>query len=288
MTFQHCGIVGLGLLGGSLACDFRRHFPDMRITGIARRQQTLQLAGEMHHGGTTIFDELSADFTALRTADLVLLCTPVQTIISHLAQLAPVLTPGTVLSDVGSTKRAIMNAASTLYAAETVFIGGHPMAGSDRMGLENARIDLFREATWALCVPPGGESAATRLQQLLSAIGAHPLVIDAAQHDDLVALTSHLPHVLAAALTNQVLGHAYGDAVLPFLAGGFRDSTRIAASHPEMWRDIMLTNRDRITAALNALIDELQQWRDAIRTGDAPHVEALLTQAQRRREQLNK
>lgn len=287
MNFQHCAIIGLGLLGGSLAYDLRRVYPKIVISGIARRDVTLQFAANMKLEGMPLFDHLSSELSAISSADLVIICTPVQTIMKQLASVAALLSPGAIVSDVGSTKRAIMNTASTLFTGTSSFIGGHPMAGSDQVGLENSRPFLYQQASWALCVPAGKEEQAAKLAELAGNIGARPLIIDAAEHDELVALTSHLPHVLAASLTNQVLGNALGDSVLPFIAGGFRDTTRIAAGHPEMWRDILLTNRDRITSALNRHLEDIITWRDAIRAGDSPHVEALLSQARERRKKLN-
>lgn len=286
MIFSHCSIIGLGLLGGSLALDLRRLYPGMAITGIARRQETLDEAAALHEGNTPVFTHLTTDVTAVRAADLIVLCTPVLTIVNQLAEIAPHLAPGTVVTDVGSTKRMIMNAAATVLPAQVAFVGGHPMAGSEQVGLSASYAGLYTGATWALCAAAGAEEAATRLAALVEALGARPLPIDPDLHDDLVALSSHLPHVAAAALTNTTLGSGQGDAVRPFLAGGFRDTTRIAAASPAMWRDICLTNRDRLLAALDAYLAELTSWRDAIRYGDAPHLEALLTTACQRRKQL--
>lgn len=286
MNFQHCTIVGLGLLGGSLAYDLRRVYPGMIITGIARRDSTLQFAATLQWNNQKLFDHLDSKLSAVKSADLVILCTPVQTIIKQLTDIAPLLSPGVIISDVGSTKRAIMNTASMIFTGSTSFIGGHPMAGSDQVGIENSHPFLYQQACWALCVPDGKEQEASRFAELISDIGALPISIAAEEHDEIVALTSHLPHVLAASLTNQVLGNSLGDLVLPFIAGGFRDTTRIAAAHPEMWRDILLTNRDRITAALNHHLADITCWRDAIRDGDSPHVEALLSQACERRKKI--
>jgi prephenate dehydrogenase len=287
MTFRHLGIVGLGLLGGSLAMDARRLFPDMAVTGVARRRDTLDEAARLQVDGATVFTHLATGLDALRDADLVVLCTPVQTIIAQLAALAPLLAPGTVVTDVGSTKRAILNAASTALPPSVFFVGGHPMAGSDRAGLSYAREGLYRGATWGFCIPAGAEAAAARVQAFVTALGARPLVIDPDEHDAIVALSSHLPHVTASALTNVTLGSAQADALIPFIAGGFRDATRVAAASPAMWRDICLTNRDRLSVAILQLIDELATWREAIRAGDAAHLEALLTTASHRRERLN-
>jgi len=287
MIFHHCGIVGLGLLGGSLALDLRKQFPGMRITGIARRDTALAEAAAMRCEGVRVFSSVSRDLDAVRTADLVVLCTPIKSIIDQLAQLSPIFAAGTLVTDVGSSKRAIMNAAATVMPPAVHFIGGHPMAGSDRAGLSHARAGLYRGATWAICIPPGEDEAAERLIALVEALGAHPLTIDAELHDDLVAQTSHLPHVIAGALTNLVLGGARFDLLEPFLAGGFRDCTRIAAASPAMWRDILLTNRDRVLLALEAMRAEIDNWQQAIQAGDAPHLEALLTTAHQRRERLN-
>lgn len=287
MAFQHCTIIGLGLLGGSLALDLREQFPGMHITGVARRASTLADAALMQHEGATVFTTLTCELDAVRAADLVILCTPVQTIIDHLATLAPLFAAGTVVTDVGSTKRAIMNAAATVIPPAVHFIGGHPMAGSDRAGLSFARAGLYRGATWAFCIPPGEEAAAERLVAVTETLGARPLTLDAELHDDLVAHTSHLPHILAGALTNLVLGGAHSEISAPFIAGGFRDCTRIAAANPAMWRDILLTNRDRVLIALDAMRAECDRWEEAILGCDAPHLEALLTTAHQRRERLN-
>lgn len=274
------------MLGGSLALDLRKRFPAMTITGIARRADTLQEASALRMDGMPIFTHLSCDPAAVQGADLVVLCTPVQTIVTQVLELAPYLSPGTLVTDVGSTKRVIMNAATALPAG-VHFIGGHPMAGSDRKGLSHARLNLYKGATWAICVPPGEECAAERLIELVEHLGAVPLPIDAGFHDELVALSSHLPHVVAAALANVVLGHPRADALQSFIAAGFKDTTRIAASSPAMWRDICLANRDYILAALDDLLRELGAWRAALSARDAAHLEALFTTARERRESLN-
>lgn len=286
MPFHHTAIIGLGLLGGSLALDLRKRFPAMTITGIARREETLQEASALRMDGAPVFTHLSRELSVVRGADLVVFCTPVQTIVAQVLEMAPFLEPGAVVTDVGSTKRVIMNAATALPAG-VHFVGGHPMAGSDRKGLAHARLNLYRGATWAVCVPPGSEAAAERFVALIETLGAIPLPIEAGFHDELVALSSHLPHVVAAALSNVVLGNPHASALQPFIAGGFKDTTRIAASSSAMWRDICLANRDYILAALDSLLRELNAWREALSARDAAHLEALFTAARERREELN-
>jgi len=288
MTFTHCGIVGLGLLGGSLVIDLRHEFPQMRLTGIARRRQTLEDAAGLRVDDMPVFTHLSRELGAIKGADLVVLCTPVQTVIQQLAGIATFVSPGTVVTDVGSTKRMVMNAAATALPPGVFFVGGHPMAGSDRAGLSHARAGLYRNATWALCAPEGAQEAADRVAALVEEIGARPLRIDADLHDRLVALTSHLPHVTACALAALVLGDSQTELIRAFIAGGFRDTTRVAAANTAMWRDICLTNRDNIARELTEMIAALEQWRDAIRAGDVPHLEALLSRAHTLREDLNR
>lgn len=286
MTFRQCGIVGLGLLGGSLALDLRAAFPEMELIGVARRVETTRMAAAMHIGGLPVFTTLSHDLSTLRNTELIFLCTPVQTIIQQLAELANIVAPGTIITDVGSTKRLVMNAAVAALPATITFIGGHPMAGREQSGLEAAVAGLYRNATWALCVPTGAAAAGDNLAALITAIGACPHRIDAQTHDEIVARTSHLPHVVAAALANAVLGRNFDAVAQQFIAGGFRDTTRVAAGVPDMWRDILLTNRDQVLPALDDLLSELNNWREAVRTGDAPYLEALLTTAQQRREKV--
>ncbi len=286
MPFTHCCLIGLGLLGGSLAIDLRRHCPGITLTGLARRQETLDQAAALRADDRPVFDHLARDLSAAAHADLVVLCTPVQTEIEQLAALAPLLAPGAVVTDVGSTKRMVMNAAATVLPAGVCFVGGHPMAGSDRAGLAHARADLYRGATWALCLPAGAEDAGARLAALLERLGARPLLLDPDTHDAVVALTSHLPHVIACALAAQVLGAQDQALARAFIAGGFRDTTRIAAANTAMWRDILLTNRDNLVRELNAMLASLTQWRDALRAGDEPVLDALLTTAHTLREEL--
>ena len=288
MTFSHGSIVGLGLLGGSLAIDLRHHFPRMTLTGIARRRHTLDDAAALRVDDAPVFTHLSTELSAVQGADLIVLCTPVQTVIEQLVDIAPFVSPGAVVTDVGSTKRMVMNAAATALPAGVPFVGGHPMAGSDRAGLSHARAGLYRHATWALCAPAGAEDAAAKLAALVEAVGARPLPIAADLHDGLVALTSHLPHIAACALAAQVLGDPQAELVRSFIAGGFRDTTRIAAANTAMWRDICLTNRHNIVREINAMIAALEQWRDALRNNDAPHLEALLARAHTLREELNR
>ncbi len=288
IKFKKVAIVGLGLLGGSLAVDLRMLSPDIQIVGIARRQETLEEAKLLAVDGVAVFNILSRQIKDCADSELIILCTPVQTIIDQLAELAVIISPGSIITDVGSTKRAIMNSASTVIPDGVFFVGGHPMAGSDKAGLLHAHTGLYKGATWALCENEKSGKAAEKLSSLIAELGASPIIIDPESHDDIVSLTSHLPHLVASALVNAVFNSNYEEMALPFMAGGFRDTTRIAAGNPALWRDILMTNRDRVLASLASLITELSTWRDALQSGDEPYLEALLSSASDRRTMVNK
>ncbi len=289
IKFKKVAIVGLGLLGGSIAIDLRSLSPCIEIIGIARRNETIIEADQLFVDEKKIFNQLSSDIAATSCCDLVILCTPVQTIIDQLAQLSLILNPETIVTDVGSTKRAIMNSAVTAMPDDIYFVGGHPMAGSDKAGLSHARAGLYKGATWALCEneKSGGDSA-EKLYSLITLLGASPIIIDAESHDDIVSLTSHLPHLVASSLVNAVFSSNYDEMALPFMAGGFRDTTRIAAGNPALWRDILMTNRDRVLSSLSLLINELSAWREALQSGDEPYLQALLSSASEKRMMINK
>lgn len=288
IKFNKVAIVGLGLLGGSLAIDLRLLSPDIEIVGIARRQETLVEAELLNIDGIKIFNKLSNNIVDCSGCDLVVLCTPVQTIIDQLAQLSSFIEPETIITDVGSTKRAIMNSASAIIPQGVYFVGGHPMAGSDKAGLSHAHAGLYKCATWALCENEKSGESVEKLFGLIASLGASPIIIDADSHDDVVSLTSHLPHLVASALVNTVFSSNYEELALPFMAGGFRDTTRVAAGSSALWRDILMTNRDRVLTSLTKLISELSIWREALQSGDEPYLEALLSTASERRLMVNK
>jgi prephenate dehydrogenase len=288
IKFNKVAIVGLGLLGGSLAIDLRLLSPDIEIIGIARRQETLVEAELLNIDGIKIFNKLSNNIVDCLGSDLIVLCTPVQTIIDQLAQLSSFIESETIITDVGSTKRAIMNSASAVIPEGVYFVGGHPMAGSDKAGLSHAHAGLYKGATWALCENEKSGESVEKLLGLIASLGASPIIIDADSHDDVVSLTSHLPHLVASALVNTVFSSNYEELALPFMAGGFRDTTRVAAGNSALWRDILMTNRDRVLTSLTKLISELSIWREALQSGDEPYLEALLSTASERRVMVNK
>src|SRR5208283_4788713 len=256
--FRRVAIVGLGLLGGSWGLALKKAGFTGRIVGYARRAETRQQA--LSAGAV---DEGFGDVTeAVRGADLVILATPVAVILDHLPRLQPHLSPRALITDVGSTKRRICERAAELYAQGPLFLGGHPMAGKERSGLENADARLFENARYVLTPLKPGHLDDGRVQAfraLVEAIRARPLTIDPANHDLAVAYLSHLPQLLSSGLASLMEEkHASENLSLEVAASGFRDVTRLADSPYSVWRDICLTNLENIQRALDALIEKLE------------------------------
>jgi prephenate dehydrogenase len=254
-------IVGLGLLGGSWGLALKKAGFTGRIVGYARRAETREQAL-----GEGAVDEVCADVTeAVREADLVILATPVAVILDHLARLQPHFSPQALITDVGSTKRRICERAAGHYAQRPLFLGGHPMAGKERSGLENADARLFENARYVLTPLKPGDFDDGRVQAfraLVAAIGARPLTSDPAAHDRAVAYLSHLPQLLSSALAGLIdEKYTAEDLSLELAATGFRDVTRLADSPYSVWRDICLTNTENIQMALDALIQKLESIR---------------------------
>ncbi len=256
--FRRVAIVGLGLLGGSLGLALKKAGFAGRIVGYARRAETRDQA--LRAGA---IDEAFTDVTgAVRGADLVILATPVAVILDQLPRLQPHLSPQALITDVGSTKRRICKLAAELYAEAPLFLGGHPMAGKERSGLENADARLFKNARYVLTpIKPEhlNDARVQAFRRLVTAIGARPLTTDPATHDLAVAYLSHLPQLISSGLASMVEEkHTNEGLTLEVAASGFRDVTRLADSPYSIWRDICLTNTENIQMALDALIQKLE------------------------------
>jgi len=258
--FQKVGIVGLGLIGGSIALAARQIWPASLVIGVDNKD-VLETAMRLH-----AIDVAADDPYVLAEADLVILAAPVKQNIELLAGLDGNVTQPAVVTDVGSTKRAIMDAARGLPPRFS-FIGGHPLGGAAKGGLEHARPDLFEGRPWLLTPPAGSLDAVEKLSAFVTALGAQPRVMDVATHDRLLAFLSHLPQLTASALMN-VVGNAVGAQGLGLSGKGLADTTRLASSPAEIWRDIAATNADEIGPALDALIDVLQDLRRDLPAGD--------------------
>ena len=258
--FDTIGIVGLGLIGGSIALAARQLWPNALVIGVDNKD-VLETAMRLH-----AIDVAADDPYVLAEADLVILAAPVKQNIELLAGLDENVHQPAVVTDVGSTKRAIVDAARGLPPKFT-FVGGHPLGGAAKSGLENARPDLFVGRPWLLTPSTDSVEAVEKLSAFVTALGAVPRVVDVATHDRLLAFLSHLPQLTASALMH-VVGNAVGAQGLGLSGKGLADTTRLASSPPEIWRDIAATNADEIGPALDALIDLLQDLRRDLPTGD--------------------
>jgi len=258
--FQKVGIVGLGLIGGSIALAARQIWPASLVIGVDNKD-VLETAMRLH-----AIDVAADDPYVLAEADLVILAAPVKQNIDLLRDLDDNVTQPAVVTDVSSTKRAIVDAARGLPPKFT-FIGGHPLGGAAKGGLENARPDLFSGRPWLLTPTTESGDAIEKLSAFVTALGAEPRVVDVATHDRLLAFLSHLPQLTASALMS-VVGGAVGSQGLDLSGKGLADTTRLASSPPEIWRDIAATNADEIGPALDALIDVLQDLRRDLPKGD--------------------
>lgn len=261
--FRCVAIVGVGLIGGSLGMALRARRLAGRVLGIPRRQETIDEAVQVG-----AIDEGTLDLSRVREADLVVLAPPVLTIPPLVEAMSPYLQPGALVTDVGSTKAELLRCLEPMLPPEVDLVGGHPMAGSERGGVTAGRADLFEGAVWVLTRSARSSAGSVQaLSQLVRQLGATPVQMDAAPHDDAVARISHLPHVVAAALAEAAAAGSVPEETLRLLvAGGFKSTTRIAASPPEMWRDICLTNREAILAALDDFERCLAQFREALTT----------------------
>jgi prephenate dehydrogenase len=271
-------------MGSSLGLAIRDRQVFPRVTGWARRAETRRLA---RAAGLEVEETLSE---AVRRADLVVLCTPVLTFERLLSELVPHLKPGAVVTDVGSTKFAVMTVAEKILSGTGIhFVGSHPMAGSEKTGWEAGRADLYEGAT-VIVVPPtvmntAASAAVARVVELWAGVGGRVVQLSARVHDDRTARTSHLPHLLSALLV-QTVARGGAESVRDLCGPGFRDTSRLADGSPEMWHDIIQTNRQAITVELHALRDELDLFLKRLEAGDGESVRAYLDEARVLRERL--
>jgi prephenate dehydrogenase len=277
VLFDKIGIVGLGLIGGSIALAARQLWPTSLVIGVDNKD-VLETAMRLH-----AIDVAADDLIVLAEADVVILAAPVKQNIALLAELDENVRQPAIVTDTGSTKREILAAARDLPPRFT-FVGGHPLAGAARGGLEHARADLFMGRPWLITSTGDRASAAAeKLSAFVRALGATPRAIDAEAHDRLVAFLSHLPQLTASALM-RVVGEAVGVDGLTLAGRGLADTTRLASSPPEIWKDIAATNADELGVALDALIELLQELRADLTAGD--RLAEIFEDARRWRERL--
>lgn len=274
-------VCGVGLIGGSFALALRRAAAVGHIVGIGRRREVLEQALRLG-----VIDEIAADWrAALDGADLVLLAAPVGQMDAIMAAMAPHLQPGTVVTDAGSTKRDVVAAIRRHLGGHLAqVVPAHPIAGAERSGVDAAFAELYVGRRVVLTALPESDAAAvTRVRAAWQACGAAVVEMSPADHDRVFAAVSHLPHLLAFGLVDELAGRSNAELLFSHAASGFRDFTRIAGSHPEMWRDICIANRVALLDELDAYQAELARLRALLVASDGDGLEAVFGRARRAR-----
>jgi len=278
--FGQVSIVGAGLLGASLGLALKQRGLARSVHGVGRRQVSLDAAvasGAIDAGFLNLADGLAS-------ADLIVLAAPVNQATAMLESVRAAAPANAVITDVGSTKADICRRAAELWLAPRPFIGSHPMAGSEKFGPEHARADLYEGAVCLVEADAAIDPRAAKIvRRLWEAVGARVVEIDAAQHDALLARTSHVPHVLSAVLARL----AGAEDIVPDLIGnGFRDTTRIAAGRPELWTEICLSNRDAVLAALGDARKDIEAFAAALESEDEAALSAFFDDGRAARQRL--
>jgi prephenate dehydrogenase len=284
--FNRAVIIGVGLIGGSLGMIIRRKGLASSVVGVGRRVENLKTAVTVGAIDRYVVDPKDA----VNDADLVILATPVDTYERHLKEWASCLQPGAIVTDVGSVKGELVERAERAMPAGVHFVGGHPIAGKEKTGAAAGSEELFAGRRCILTPTKQTDSQALdRIQSLWQEAGAVVLTMDPHLHDKILGAVSHLPHVAAFALMNALIDIR---AQVPELdlaghsGGGLRDTTRIAASSPEMWRDIFLWNRENVVDCIGAYERSLGELRELVQKGDAAGIEKILERAKKEREKF--
>ncbi|MCL4672897.1 MAG: prephenate/arogenate dehydrogenase family protein [Sphingomonadaceae bacterium] len=266
MSIERVAIIGLGLLGGSLGLALRENLPGVTTTGYDASPATRARAAQRGLVGTVC--DSAAE--AVAEADLVVLCVPVGAMAQAAREIAPALPAHTIISDVGSSKQSVARALAEALPGHVV-IPAHPVAGTEQSGPDAGFATLFRQR-WCILTPgpDAPEAAMADLTELWEALGAKVEIMDPAHHDVVLAVTSHIPHLIAYTIvgTASDLEDVTQSEVIKYSAGGFRDFTRIAASDPTMWRDVFLSNREAVLEVLGRFSEDLTALQRAIRNGD--------------------
>jgi cyclohexadieny/prephenate dehydrogenase len=274
--FERVALIGIGLIGSSLAHVLRRDSPGTTIVACARRPETLAAAQRLE-----LADEVTHDpAEAAAGADLVVVATPISAYAEIGRRIGPALSAGAILTDVGSVKEAVIRDLGPHVPAGVHFVPGHPVAGTEHSGPEAGFAELFRDR-WCILIPlpETAPAAVAKVGHIWEGAGMRVVTMDAAHHDRVLAMTSHLPHLIAYTIvgTATSLEESLQSEVIAFSASGFRDFTRIAASDPVMWRDIFLNNREAVLEILQRFSEDLTALQRAIRWGEGDTLQELFT-----------
>ncbi|ADL07394.1 prephenate dehydrogenase [Thermosediminibacter oceani] len=281
MSVSTVAVVGLGIIGGSLARAFKA--AGLEVLGIDSDDGTLSAAASEGVVSEDSFNINSADessFRALKRADIIFICTPVLSIVPVVKRLAPFIKRGAVVTDTGSTKRVVVNSVKEVLPEGVAFVGGHPMAGSQYSGYGFSRADLFSKSPYILT--PAEETpleAVETLKALVFKIGAVPHIMTPEEHDGMAAAVSHLPQVIATSLVNAVRESDTSGEYLKLAGRGYKDTTRIASSAAGIWIDILLTNRDEVLNMISIFKKQLGELQRAIEASSAPDIKRIFERA---------
>ena len=275
-------IIGVGLIGGSLARALRRANAVNEIIGCGRDAEHLSKAKALG-----VIDRYTTDLTeGVTDADMVVLAVPLGAMQNILATIAPALTSECIITDVGSAKSSVVNAARQVFKERAPrFVPGHPIAGTEKSGVEAAFAELFQNRRVILTPTEASDALAVeKVRAMWEVCGAEVVEMGVTHHDEILAATSHLPHMLAYALVDTLARMDDSREIFDFAAGGFRDFTRIASSDPDMWHDICLANHDALVKVLEAFSDDLRMLADAVRRADSKFLKDTFTRAKQARD----
>jgi len=281
---RRMAVVGVGLIGGSLARVLREQGEVGEVVGIGRTEKNLARAVELG-----VIDSYSQDpCEGVRGADLVFLATPVRSIAPVLERIAPFLSPGCIVTDGGSVKEPVVAACEPLMPPGTHFVGGHPIAGTEQSGVDASFSTLFSGKRCIVTPTPRTDGRALdTVVRMWQSAGSEVIRMDADKHDRIVAAISHLPHMVAYSLVNAVEGYdRLDESILSYSAGGFRDFTRIASSDPAMWRDIALMNRSALLEMMDFFTGYFGRLRALVEAGDAEGLEQFFAESKQSRDSL--
>lgn len=281
IRFERVVIIGVGLIGGSFALGLKAKGACGRVVGVGRDPQNMRIALERG-----IVDQVQTDASvAVRDADLILVSTPVAQFEAVFERIAPALKSSAILMDAGSTKQDVVAAARRALGARIAqFVPAHPIAGAEHSGAAAAKPDLYLNRRVVLApLPENSIASVDAVAAAWEICGARIFRMSAAEHDATFAAVSHLPHLLAFALVHEVAQRADSGRLFGYAAGGFRDFTRIASSHPEMWRDICVANREALLAELDRYVDRLSSLRAPLAAGDGAALEKVFSDARNAR-----
>lgn len=281
--YEKIGFIGLGLIGGSLAKTIKRVHPNIKMYATSGRETTVKSA----YDEGLIENEKPITLRELASLDLVFLCAPVQLNNEYLSSIKYVVGENTIITDVGSVKGDIHRYVD-IHGLSEHFIGGHPMAGSEKTGLNNAT-DTMLENKYYIITPTSSVAPekVEEYRNFIESLGAIPKIMDAKKHDRAAAAISHVPHMISYCLANMVSKIDYDDATMKTLAaGGFRDMTRIAASSPVMWEDICVANRGEIVEILDEYLSRLGELKELIKQGDGDALNQYFTETKEFRDTL--